>query len=56
MYADGPALAPPITSASPRSKVKLGRAYFPADPLIGSPFGSIFTVSADGKRLERTQQ
>ena len=38
------------------SKVKLGGSYCSVEPLIGAPYGSIFTLSADGKSLQRTTQ
>ncbi len=37
-------------------RVKVGKAFFPADPIIGCPYGTLFTLSADGKSLEKTHQ
>ena len=37
------------------SRVKLGSAFCPAAPLIGCPYGAMFTLAADGKSLQRCQ-
>jgi hypothetical protein len=37
---------------SVRSKVKLGKVFCPTTPLIGQPFGTYFTLGADGRSLE----
>jgi len=37
-------------------RIKLGKAFYPADPIIGCNFGTLFTISADGKSLEKTHQ
>lgn len=37
------------------SKVKVGGAYCSATPLVGCPYGAMFTLGADGKSLERTE-
>jgi hypothetical protein len=36
--------------------VKFGKGYCATDALVGCPFGSLFTLSADGKSLQRTEQ
>ena len=48
------ALAPPFSP--PHSKVKMGNSFFSVEPFVGAPWGAVFTVSADGHSLERTQQ
>ncbi|KAL4539650.1 hypothetical protein Ndes2437B_g01989 [Nannochloris sp. 'desiccata'] len=35
-------------------RIKLGKAFYPADPIIGCNYGTLFTISADGKSLEKT--
>lgn len=37
-----------------RSKVKLGGVSCSATPLIGAPWGSMWTLGPDGKSLQRT--
>jgi hypothetical protein len=37
----------------PLSKIKVGKLFVPVTPLIGAPFGAVFTLSADSKHLER---
>ncbi|PRW61100.1 tRNA (adenine(58)-N(1))-methyltransferase non-catalytic subunit trm6 [Chlorella sorokiniana] len=44
-----------LVAVDGRSRVKLGTAFFSAAPLLGCPYGSMFTLSADGSTLERTQ-
>jgi hypothetical protein len=36
-------------------KVKLGKVFCSTKPLVGCPYGSMFTLAADGKSLERTE-
>lgn len=42
--------------AVPRSKIKLGNSHVSAEPLAGCLYGTLFTLSADGKELVRAEQ
>lgn len=37
------------------SNVKLGKVFCSVAPLVGCPYGAMFTLGADGKSLERAE-
>jgi hypothetical protein len=34
----------------------MGKVYYPATPIIGCNYGTLFTISADGKSIEKIEQ
>jgi hypothetical protein len=38
------------------SKIRLGTSQVPVDPVVGCLYGTLFTLSPDGRSLVKTEQ